>query len=369
MNAPPSDPPPFTVEPDIRQALGPPSAMYTADGYYQLQRRTVFRSSWQLIGHVHQLVQDGAQLPATFMPGSVDEPIALVRDGDTVRALANVCTHRGKLLVEEPTCQRRIHCGYHGRRFRLDGACEHMPGFDEVLEFPAPSDHLRRWSLERWGPLLFAALEPEVSWQTWIAPLRTRLAHLPLDLLVYASGAQRSFELATNWALYCDNYLEGMHIPYVHPALHRALDAEAYTTELSDHAVLQVGRTRDEGSFDPTIVAGSPDAGQAIAGYYLWLYPTTMLNFYPWGLSINRVEPRGVGATRVHYDAYVWNQALRATGAGADLTQVEREDDAVVESVFRGLQSSTFTRARYSPSGEPGVHHFHRMLASSMFGA
>ena len=36
---------------------------------------------------------------------------------------------------------------------------------------------------------------------------------------------------------------------------------------------------------------GHPDEGQAIAAYYLWLFPNMMFNFYPWGLSVNIVIP------------------------------------------------------------------------------
>ena len=91
-----------------------------------------------------------------------------------------------------------------------------------------------------------------------------------------------------------------------------------------------------------------------------------MLNFYPWGLSLNVVMPAGVDAMRVHYRAYVLDEARRERGAGSGLERVEHEDEAVVESVQRGIQSRLYRRGRYSPARETGVHHFHRLLCAAL---
>jgi choline monooxygenase len=112
--------------------------------------------------------------------------------------------------------------------------------------------------------------------------------------------------------------------------------------------------------------AGHPDAGQSIAAYYFWVFPNLMFNFYPWGLSINIVRPLGPDVTKVQFIPYVWREELRGSGAGADLDRVEREDEAVVEMVQKGLRSRLYTRGRYSPTGEVATHHFHRLLAAAL---
>ena len=53
-------------------------------------------------------------------------------------------------------------------------------------------------------------------------------------------------------------------------------------------------------------------------------------------------------------------------GAGADLDRVEREDEAVVEAVQRGVRARLYGRGRYSPDREAAVHHFHRLLVESL---
>ena len=88
-----------------------------------------------------------------------------------------------------------------------------------------------------------------------------------------------------------------------------------------------------------------------------------MFNFYPWGLSINIVRPLQVNLTKVSFITYVWRPERLDRGAGAMLDRVEREDEAVVECVQRGMQSRLYERGRYSPTREQGVHQFHRLLA------
>ena len=112
----------------------------------------------------------------------------------------------------------------------------------------------------------------------------------------------------------------------------------------------------------------SPDHGRRVAAYYWWLYPNTMFNVYPWGVSINVVRPLGVALTRVSFLTYVWDAARLDQGAGAGLDRVEREDEVIVEAVQRGLKSPLYSHGRYSPAREGGVHHFHRMMAATLRG-
>jgi choline monooxygenase len=103
-----------------------------------------------------------------------------------------------------------------------------------------------------------------------------------------------------------------------------------------------------------------------VAAFYFWLFPNIMFNFYPWGLSLNVVAPLAAGRTKVSFHSYVWNSALRESGAGAGLHRVEMEDEEVVESVQRGVRSRLYDRGRYSERREVGTHHFHELLANFM---
>jgi choline monooxygenase len=87
-----------------------------------------------------------------------------------------------------------------------------------------------------------------------------------------------------------------------------------------------------------------------------------MLNFYPWGLSVNIVNPISVNKTQIIYHGFVGNKSLLGKGAGGELDKVELEDQDIVEATQRGVSSRAYDRGRYSPTKEKGVHHFHRIL-------
>jgi choline monooxygenase len=107
----------------------------------------------------------------------------------------------------------------------------------------------------------------------------------------------------------------------------------------------------------------SPDYGKNVAAYYFWVFPNMMFNFYPWGLSVNVVEPVSVGECRVQFLSYVWDESKLNKGAGSGLDKVEQEDEEIVQNVQRGVRSKFYKHGRYSVTREQGTHHFHRILA------
>lgn len=348
------------IDPDVRRAHTLPGRAYTDPAVFDAARERVFARSWNAAagfsGHAVE--------PFTLLPGVLDEPLVLTRDDWGVeRCLSNVCTHRGNLVVAEAADRKQLHCGYHGRCFGLDGRMRSMPGFEEVEDFPTRADDLPAASLARWGPVRFVSLAPERPFAEALGPLAERLAALSPDALPSRPTSVGHYEVAANWALYVDNYLEGFHVPFVHPELRTALTGYRY--ELFPHASLQVGLAATDDPVLP-LPPGHVDHGARVAAYYAWIFPATMLNVYPWGLSLNVVEPLSVDRTRVTFASYVRDEDLLGAGAGSALDLVELQDEAVVEQVQRGVRARLYGRGRYSPEHERCVHHFHRMLAAAL---
>lgn len=253
--------------------------------------------SWAYVDDVPDDPQIAAW-PATLLPGALDEPVLLSRE----RALSNVCTHRGAVLLDAPCRGETVRCPYHGRRFALDGSVRAAPGFDAVPDEPLPTlGHARL------GPMLFASADDAIApLQQIVAPTLARFG-LDLDALEPDPSLARAYEIDAPWTLWCENYLEGFHIPYVHPELARTLDLSRYTIEVGGDVALQLGEAReDEPAFERE--------GRRLGGIYLFVFPLTALNFYPWGLSLNAVQPLGE-RTRVVYRAYTWDASLRERGA------------------------------------------------------
>lgn len=351
------------VNSDISVSETLPAWFYKDAQVFEALKESVFYQSWQWVGDTFDVRLEGHIHPFVLMDGYLTEPMLLSRDqhGD-LHCLSNVCTHRANLVASYPAKARKLVCPYHGRKFDLDGRFESMPEFQEAQNFPRACDDLHAFTLEAFGPLLFAQMGGEVDFNGILSEIHERVGFLPLDQLVYRPTLSKEYLVNAHWALYCDNYLEGFHIPFVHPDLNQALDYKNYTDILRDHYTLQVGYS-DESEDCFELPDDHIDHGRYVAAYYYWIFPNMMLNFYPWGLSLNVVRPLSLNQTKVIFRSYVWDESKLNSGAGALLDKVEREDETVVESVHKGLQSRYYPGGRFSPTREKGVHYFHQLLA------
>ena len=358
----------IVIDADVRRAETLPGAAYSDPDLHAKLRERVFARAWHFVADADALKVPGQVHPTTLCEGAIDEPIVLTRDrADRLHCLSNVCTHRAALVCEGPGVESQLRCRYHGRRFALDGSFVSMPEFEAAENFPRPEDSLPKLPLERWKRFLFAALEPAVPFASWIAELERRAAFLPIDEAVLDPAGTRDYLVRANWALYVDNFLEGFHLPYVHGGLAQRLDYGKYRTELAAHGNVQIGiASGAEETFD--FPAGHPQSGERVAGFWVWMFPNLTWSFYPWGVSINLIQPLAVDRTRVRFLQYVWDRSKLEASAGNAIDRVEREDEAVVESVQKGVRSRLYTAGRYSPTREAGVHQFHRMLAEALAG-
>lgn len=358
----PASPKAIYVDPDIEKASTIPSTFYASPQWFELAKEKIFSKSWQFCLSTEDLTLEGQLVPFTLLPGLLDEPLLFVRDADnTLHCVSNVCTHRGNILVDAPCVAQQIRCRYHGRRFKLCGDFVHMPEFEKAKDFPSSKDHLPKVPFDQLGKFIFSSIAPAITFEEALGEVKQRLAWLPFDELRFDPHRSRDYLVKSHWALYCENYLEGLHIPFVHKSLRSVIDFGAYATEIYKYSSLQLAlASGGEESFN--LPRGSQDYGKPVAAYYYWIFPNTMLNFYPWGCSVNVVKPLGPELTKVSFLTYVLDETKINRGAGAELDKVEREDESVVESVQKGIRSRLYHAGRYSPTMEQGTHHFHQLL-------
>jgi choline monooxygenase len=337
----------FEVDADIRIARTLPSDFYTDPFFFRSSKKKIFEKSWQFLGKASDVV---GLTPVNILAGFLDEPVLIAKTDDSIHCLSNVCTHRGKILVEQPCEANLIRCGYHGRRFSLDGKFLSMPEFDDVAEFPSEDDDLKRIPFAARQGFMFASIDPVADFDDFVGDIAHRFFGEEYDRSKLHLRGRKEYEINAHWALYCENYLEGFHIPYVHKALNEVVDYGSYVTETFRYTSLQTGY----------------DGAGNIAARYLFIFPNTMFNFYPWGISVNVVRPVSPSKCIVEFLTYVQDGSLVLGGAGDYLHVVELEDEAVVESVQKGIRSRFYSHGRYSPTREQGTHHFHRLITEFM---
>jgi choline monooxygenase len=356
----------FFIDENIASAKTIDKRFYTDAGLFELTKEKLFASSWQFIANTDLVKVNGDAYPFILLENYIDEPLVLTRDKkNEIHLLSNVCTHRGNIIAEESCKLNNLRCKYHGRLFQLDGKFISMPEFKEVENFPSADDDLKQLPLFTWGKWLFTSVNDQLPHQFFLKEMIDRVGWLPVNDFVFRPELSKDFTVHAHWALYCENYLEGFHIPFVHAGLNAVIDFGNYTTELFKYSNLQLGIAKDdEDCFN--LPVSSIDHGKKVAAYYFFVFPNMMFNFYPWGLSVNVVKPISINESKVSFYTYVWKEEKFNTGAGSRLDEVEHEDEEVVNNVQRGIRSRFYKHGRYSSTREQGTHHFHRIISELM---
>ncbi len=361
----PTDHTDLYVDADITKAFTLPTDFYLSEQLFETNKEVIFAKSWQIAADRSDLEKNGQVLPFQFLPPLIEDPLLMTKDKyGEIRCLSNVCTHRGNLLIAEPGTKHVLSCGYHGRCFGLDGKFRSMPAFEGVEGFPCEDDHLTNIQQAAWGPFHFVSLDPTAPFEKTSNVLNERLYHLPLESMTLNEEFSKDYTINAHWALYCDNFLEGFHIPFVHPSLNEALENDSYEYHLFETGSLQIGIGKEgEPCFD--LPKSHPDYGKNVYAYYYWLFPNIMLNFYPWGLSMNIILPVSPEETIVRYKTYFFD-GVNSNRETNRIEQTEFEDQGIVEAVQKGLKSRHYKKGRFSPTMEKGVHHFHRLIHNAL---
>jgi choline monooxygenase len=345
-----------TVEPfvDLEHASALPARYYFGDAMLEHEQQVVFARSWQLVGHREPLAEPGDHIVETI--GKV--PILVVRGKDGVlRAFPNVCRHRaGPLALCNSKGANALHCKYHGWTYTLEGQLRSAPEMQGAKNFELADIHLPPLRVHEWQGLVFVALSADVApFDEVYRGIVERIA--PIDLAAMRYLRRETYDIACNWKVYIDNFLEGYHLPHVHPGLCKVLDYRAYDTELFPWQILQTSPLRDSGE-----IYGEGEA------FYYQIYPNIMLNIMPGRLQTNRVLPIGPGRCRVEFDFYYAqdDKAQSRIARDAEFSdEVQLEDVAICEAVQHGLASGTYEAGRLCPKRESGVWHFHNMLRAA----
>ena len=348
----------------LSEAATPPASWYVDPRIFDLEKRTVFPHSWQIVARAAQ-VRDAGQYITAEIAG---EPILVVRGNDhLLRGFFNVCRHHAAAVVTDPEGKtQNLRCPYHGWTYNLEGTLIITPEFAGVRNFERSANGLLPIQTDVWEGWIFVKLDRNgPSLKEFLGKeLINKIQPLGLDKLHWIE--RRYYTVNCNWKVFIDNYLDGgYHVPHIHSGLNSVLDYTHYTIETGEHWCVQSSPiTSDKGEEQTAAVRTGESA------FYYWIYPNFMINWYEGVMDTNLVRPLGVDQTEVIFDFYFPDnsEAKRERNAGsiAVSEHIQTEDQAICESVQRGLESRAYTAGRLSVRREAGEHLFHRLLYTDL---
>jgi len=349
---------------DLARAWSLPAAYYSDPALGQIEKEKIFARTWQVVGNGDQLVKPGDY----FTTDLVGEPLLIVRGAQgELRGFYNVCRHRAGPPAEGCGSKKIFRCAYHGWTYGTDGKLISAPEFEGVQDFRPEEFTLAPVRTEEWSGLIFVNLDANAE------PLIQSLRELPEQAARFGFEhmklcERRTYEMKCNWKTYIDNYLEGYHLPSVHPGLNRELDYNAYVVEPYKWHIKQFSPIRGAQPGDTT-PRRYQDSSQDLTTDYYWIFPNWMLNCYPDNVSLNIVLPLDTERSLAIFEWYLPEGSLNSEAAKASVEfsdQIQIEDVAICEAVQKNLRSRSYQHGRYSVKQEKGVHAFHRMYAAAM---
>lgn len=327
-----------------------PSEFYSNKDIYDLEKNAIFDKSWHLIGSQSRIPNFGDTLNAEVL----DEPILIVRQKDlSLKAFFNVCQHRGGPLVRKNCTVKSFQCRYHGWIYNIDGSLQKTRDFSGVENFKKQDYGLKSINVFSWMGLIFINLNSKVtSFPLSNTSIENRISSINISNFKYHS--RKSYKLNCNWKVYIDNYLEGYHIPFVHPKLNKVIDYKSYKTELYEGYSIQWAL------IDPELspYEKNQKSNNSFA-FYFTIYPNILLNIAPGRLQTNIIKPDSPNSCTVHFDYYFGDIPAENIKKDFDFSEeVQLEDIQICEEVQKGIESRAYNIGRISKKSEQGLHHF-----------
>ena len=316
------------------------------------EEERIFRSAWHYVGCFGQ---------GNVEPGWAGQvPVVLVRDRNgNERAFVNVCRHRGSVVVEEPGDRRSLQCSYHAWTYDLDGSLRNAPRAEELGGTEGLS--LVPIRLERWGLFRFVNLDYEAPpLAELLGEIPQRIAEAGLDVDQLAFHHRADWEVAANWKIASENFLECYHCPVAHPGFSSVVDVsqDRYELVAGDRQWSQFGQLRSRGDAELPV------------GQFHFVWPNTGINIFPGrpNLSIGPILPLTPNRTLRILD-YFFAPGETDEWIAEFLEfddQVGREDARLVELVQRGAGAGVIPEGRLLPESEQLVAGFQARVREAL---
>ncbi|MEB3211415.1 MAG: aromatic ring-hydroxylating dioxygenase subunit alpha [Leptolyngbyaceae bacterium] len=343
-------------------SVGLPGYVYTSAQIFAQEQQRLWRNTWQWVGRVEEIPNPGDYL--TCRVGQ--EPIVVIRQADlSLRAMHNVCPHRGARLLEgHGTLNRVMRCPYHAWTYRPDGQLVAVPQPQQFPDLDLSCIQLQPASVDCWGGFMFVHPSAEAE------PLADHLAGIPDFFAQYDHAFadlrevdRWSYREPVNWKFVVENYAEDYHFSIVHPQSLGFYDVPKISTRLAGrHYLFQIPYAAHEPSPEHRSMW---ERGKV--SYQGYLFPNMMINTEHDHVSVFRLYPLNALETEIEVILYQTPEQRSPHPDGLEQLrqsheQVMAEDFEVCRLLQLGAHSRAYRVTHLATEREKGIAQFHQTI-------
>jgi phenylpropionate dioxygenase-like ring-hydroxylating dioxygenase large terminal subunit/AcrR family transcriptional regulator len=347
----PADP---AAEEGLKYTL--PAWIYHSEEFHALEREHLFLPAWQIVCHVSELAKTGDYVTFEFFGA---RGVVVRGEDGRLRAFHNSCRHRAHAVVggERGNCPKAMTCAYHGWSYHLDGRNRAVSNADTFPKFDRSKFGLKPIDLEVFVGFVYVRIRSEgPGVAERMQPHVAELGHYQIEGMVPLDDLW-VHDVDIDWKNLVENYVEDYHFPMGHPGLSALMEKE-YDREVFAGGTMRLSHRmraepRDNWSargyarFLP-VIEHLPEPLRR-RWTYIGLFPNVFFDIYPEWMDFFQLIPLGAGRTRIRARSYGYPDERREMKAArwfcARLNvRVQREDEALTESVQRGLASGGYAR-------------------------
>lgn len=225
---------------DLSQPVTYGIEAYTFESYARAERDKLWRKVWQQVGRIEEIPEVGSFLTYDIL----DDSIIVVRTApDKIRAYYNVCSHRGRRLIDTPkgakrACgqQQQFVCGFHAWRYNLAGQCTHVTNKEDWQDaLTEERTRLGEVKVDTWGGWIWINMDRDSEpLRQYLEPAASMLDPFELDNM--RCRWRRWIVFDCNWKVAMEAFSETYHVPATHPEFTRFGDFRGWAKAQGKHS-------------------------------------------------------------------------------------------------------------------------------------